>query len=212
MDPRPSASKRVFAWFMRNGDSVNRRLYASYKKDLFREVRGIVLDLGAGTGLNMAFAPETVTHWIAAEPNTAFHVDIQKEAQNHPFTVELSSMDAQALNLPDNSVDTVMSTLVLCSVADPKLVLSEIVRVIKPGGTFVFIEHVLADSNVMQLAQNAFNPLNRVIADGCNCNRDTGSVIEQSGLDIERMDSVQVKGLTPFHKPHIMGYAVKPTR
>jgi ubiquinone/menaquinone biosynthesis C-methylase UbiE len=211
MVSKPSASKKVFAWFMRCGDSVNRKLYAGYKNDLFRNMNGTVLDLGAGTGLNLAFAPDTITKWIAVEPNGAFHVDIKKEAAKHPFPVELSAMDAHNLELPDGSMDMVICTLVLCSVEQPEVVLSEIQRVLKPGGAFVFIEHVKANSRVLKLAQDMFNPLNRAIADGCNCNRDTGSTIRQSGLQIERCDSVMVNGITLFHKPHIIGRAIKPT-
>ncbi len=211
MPAKPGLGKRIFAWFMRSGDSVNRRLYANYKNDLFSHLNGIVIDLGAGTGLNLAFSPDNVTHWIAAEPNTAFHKDIFKEAKNHSFSVEITSIDAHNLQIPDSYVDSVVSTLVLCSVHEPERALSEIVRVMKPGATFVFIEHVVSESPGMRVAQNAFNPLNRVLADGCNCNRDTKSTIERSGLEIVRLDMVNVNGVTPFHKPHIMGLAKKPT-
>jgi ubiquinone/menaquinone biosynthesis C-methylase UbiE len=210
MNTKPAFGKRIFAWFMRNGDSINRKLYSRFKHDLFVNLNGSVLDLGAGTGLNLAYAPRTVTNWIAAEPNSAFHGDILKEAANHPFPVEVSSMDAHRLELPDSSVDGVISTLVLCSVDDPEVVLSEIRRVLKPGAPFIFIEHVVSDRKRLKIAQDVFNPLNKVLADGCNCNRDTKSSIETSGLEIVRCESVQVKGITLFHKPHIMGLAVKP--
>lgn len=207
----PTIGKRIFAWVMRSGDSINRKLYSSFKNDLFRNLRGTVLDVGAGTGLNMAFAPSTVSKWIAAEPNVAFHADINKEATEHSFIVEVSSMDAHKLELPDNSIDGVVSTLVLCSVENQELVLSEIYRVLKPGSLFVFIEHVASDKRSLRIAQDVFNPLNRILADGCNCNRDTLSAIEASSLDIIRFESIELKGLTLFHKPHIVGFATKPT-
>jgi ubiquinone/menaquinone biosynthesis C-methylase UbiE len=207
---KPSTGKKVFAWFMRNGDSVNRKLYAAYKNDLFRNIHGTVLDIGAGTGLNLAYAPDNVTKWIAVEPNGAFHGDIALEAAKHPFPVEISSMDAHRLEIPDSSMEFVVCTLVLCSVDKPKVVLSEIQRVLKPGGSFVFIEHVKANSRILKLAQDMINPLNRIIADGCNCNRDTKSVIAFSGLHIETCESIQVKGITWFHRPHIIGLASKP--
>ena len=210
MTQKPAVGKRIFAWFMRNGDSINRKLYGGYKHDLFRNVRGRVLDVGAGTGLNLAFANNTITHWIAAEPNAAFHDDIRKEAQKHSFPVEISFMDAHRLELTDNSVDAVVSTLVLCSVDQPMVVLSEIRRVLKPGGLFVFIEHVASNSRILKWAQNVFNPLNRAIADGCNCNRDTRTTIALCGLDVDRCDTIDVNGILLFHKPHIMGYATKP--
>lgn len=205
-----TASKRIFAWFMRSGDSVNRKLYAKYKTDLFLHLHGTVLDLGAGTGLNLSFKPGNVTRWIAAEPNRAFHDDIRKEAARHSIPVEISPMDAHRLELTDNSVDAVVSTLVLCSVDEPEKVLSEIRRVLKPGSPFVFIEHVVSDRRGLKMAQDMFNPLNKVLADGCNCNRDTKSVIESSGLIVDRCDPVEVKGITIFHKPHIVGVARKP--
>lgn len=195
---------------MRSGDAVNRRIYGSYKAELFQKLEGVVLDLGAGTGLNLAHAPSTVTTWIAAEPNTAFYPDILQEAHLHPFPVELTTMDAHSLELSDESVDAVVCTLVLCSVDKPDRVLSEIVRVLKPGASLIFIEHVAADAKAHKFAQDVFNPLNRAIADGCNCNRDTISVIKRSGLTLQQWESKKVKGITWFHSPHIMGVAVKP--
>lgn len=197
---------------MRSGDAVNRRIYDSYKAELFGILDGVVLDLGAGTGLNLAHAPSTVTTWIAAEPNTAFHPDILQEAHLHPFPVELTTMDAHSLELSDESVDAVVCTLVLCSVDQPEVVLSEIVRVLKPGAPLIFIEHVAADAKSHKIAQDVFNPLNRAIADGCNCNRDTLSVIKRSGLNLQQYEARKVKGITWFHSPHIMGIAAKPER
>lgn len=194
---------------MRSGDAVNRRIYRDFKSELFKQLSGVVLDLGAGTGLNLVHAPGAVTKWIAAEPNAAFHTDIFKEAAKHRFHVEVSSMDGHKLDLPDESVDGVVCTLVLCSVESPEEVLSEIKRVLKPGAPMVFIEHVASDKRAHKFAQDVFNPLNRAIADGCNCNRDTLSIIRQSGLKVQHVEFRRVRGITWFHSPHIMGYATK---
>lgn len=197
---------------MRSGDAVNRRIYRDFKSSLFKQLRGVVLDLGAGTGLNLAHAPQSVTKWIAAEPNAAFHTDIRSEAEKHRFKVEISSMDGHKLDLPDESVDGVVCTLVLCSVESPDKVLSEIARVLIPGAPFIFIEHVASDKKAHKFAQDVFNPLNRIIADGCNCNRDTLSAIHDSGLKVQFIESRIVKGITWFHSPHVMGVAIKPNK
>lgn len=206
----PSLNKKLFAWFLKRGDPLNHKLYGHLKTDLFRDISGIVLDVGAGTGLNMRYLQPAVTKWIGIEPNTAFHPTIRERAAQHKFQIEIYAADAHHLPFPDSFADNVIVSLVLCSVENADQVVAELYRVIKPGGSCYFIEHVAAPKNTMlRKAQNWFNPLNRVLADGCNCNRDTAEVFRNSKFVMVDLVDHSVKGSMIFHRPHIVGKAAK---
>jgi len=194
---------------MRRGDPLNHRIYAGIKHEWFSVLKGKVLDLGAGTGLNIHYAPAQVTSWIFAEPNLAFSSAIQEYAAKSNIPSEIHPIDAHHITLPDNSVDSVLGTLILCSVEDPDRVLAEIKRILKPGGYFVFIEHVASDHLWTRRAQNGFNPISRRIADGCNCNRATRAVIESAGFEQVAIKEYHLRQMPVFHRPHIAGWAWK---
>jgi ubiquinone/menaquinone biosynthesis C-methylase UbiE len=201
--------KRLFAWFMRRGDPLNHRIYAKIKREWFHYLNGRVLDLGAGSGLNIQYAPAQVQSWIFAEPNTAFTPTIQEYALNTNIPTEILPFDAHSIPLPDESVDALVATLILCSVTDPQKVISEIMRVLKPGGYYVFIEHVASEKVWTRRAQNGFNPISRWIADGCNCNRETRYLIETAGFERVELKEYHLREMPIFHRPHIAGMARK---
>lgn len=201
--------KRFFAWILKKGDRINHKLYRTYKRTLFQNLKGLVVEIGPGTGVNFSYLT-TETEWLGIEPNEAFHEDLLAQAREKGITAKLLSGDAQQIPLDDSTADVVLCTLVLCSVSDPVHAIAEMKRVLKPGGKLVFIEHVAAPKKSrLRLAQEIFNPFNRAIADGCNANRETWIQIEKGGFSRVELSHHRVKGTLKIHAPHVMGYAIK---
>ena len=204
-----SLRKRIFAKIMMLAESANRRLYDRYKHSLLSNISGLVLEIGPGTGINFNFLPGDIT-WMGIETNPAFHRLLLEAAKGGGIAATLLPGDAGHIPTPDNTFDVVFFTLLLCSVEDPAAAVAEMKRVLKPGGRLIFIEHVAArKSSGLRLIQEIVNPVNRIIADGCNCNRETWTIIEHSGFSRVDVQHLRVKGALPFHAPHIMGSAVK---
>ena len=207
--PAPSLGQRFFAWVTyKTANSRNERLDA-HKRELFNSLSGAVLEIGPGTGANLDYYPQGI-HWIGIEPNPAMHGYLRDKAGQSGLTAELRLGHAEQLDVPDCSVDVVVSTLVLCSVGSLIGSLAEVRRVLKPGGRFIFIEHVAApQGSTLRTVQNLVNPLWNVVADGCNLNRETWVEMERAGfasLTYERfMVTGGMSGLTPI----IAGVAVK---
>jgi len=207
--PAPSLGQRFFAWVTyKTANSRNERLDA-HKRELFNSLSGAVLEIGPGTGANLDYYPQGI-HWIGIEPNPAMHGYLRDKAEQSGLTAELRLGHAEQLDVPDCSVDVVVSTLVLCSVGSLIGSLAEVRRVLKPGGRFIFIEHVAApQGSALRTVQNLVNPLWNVVADGCNLNRETWVEMERAGfasLTYERfMVTGGMSGLTPI----IAGVAVK---
>ncbi|WP_412069351.1 class I SAM-dependent methyltransferase [Rubrivirga sp. IMCC43871] len=202
---------RLFAWSLSHADAAQRRLYAARKRPLFETIEGrdgappVVVEIGAGTGLNARHLPAGA-RWVVVEPNVHFHDDIRASAAAHGLALTLSAGTAEALPLAAGAADAVVSTLVLCSVADVDAALAEARRVLRPGGRFVFVEHVAAPSGSMRRGwQRALRAPWGVVADGCRPDRETGRRIEAAGFA-----SV---ALEPFDadlflvSPHIAGVA-----
>ena len=201
--------KRFFAWMLKNGDTYSHQLYGHYKKDLFQNLNGVVVEIGPGTGVNFKYLPHGIK-WVGIEPNEAFNKILQKQAKEKEIEADVLTGDALQIPLPDASADALLCTLVLCSVKDPVKVIDEIKRILKPGGKLIFIEHVAApERSGLRLFQNVFNPVNRIIADGCNCNRETWTYIRQAGFSHVELSHHNMKGTLKFYSPHIMGYAIK---
>ncbi|HVS23126.1 MAG TPA: class I SAM-dependent methyltransferase, partial [Gammaproteobacteria bacterium] len=116
---------------------------------------------------------------------------------------------AERLPLADARFDTVVSTLVLCTVVDPLRALREVWRVLKPGGQFLFIEHVRSDEPRLAKWQDRLNGLNRIVAHGCNCNRSTVDAILQSGFTIRSLEKTVLPKAPPFVRPLVIGTAIK---
>jgi ubiquinone/menaquinone biosynthesis C-methylase UbiE len=206
---KPSLRKRFFAWMLKKSDPLNHQLYGPHKKNLFRNLEGLVIEIGPGTGVNFNYFPSGI-HWIGVEPNQAFHETLEEKAMEAGVDAKILTGDAINIPVPDNTADALICTLVLCSVKNPKSTIAELKRVIKPGGKLFFIEHVAAPKRTtLRAAQNIFNPLNKLFADGCNCNRETWTLIENGGFADVNLSNEKLKGTFKLHSPHIIGFAVK---
>jgi ubiquinone/menaquinone biosynthesis C-methylase UbiE len=201
--------KRFFAWILKKSEAINHIIYDPYKKGLFRNLRGLIVEIGPGTGVNFPYIPSG-TSWIGIEPNVALHETLLKKASKRGINAKLISAKSSFIPLCDNSVDVFISTLVLCSVKNPSEMLSEIRRILKPSGKLILIEHVASSTQPgLLFMQNIFNPFNKIFADGCNCNRRTWLDIEESGFSRVEIRHLNIKGTLFVHKPHIVGYALK---
>src|SRR5215467_3373794 len=144
--PSPSHSgwrARVFAFLLLRVNAKYERLMAARKRSLLGDLRGKVLEIGPGAGVNLRHYDPSV-QWIGIEPNPYMRAYLEKEAERCGLQVDLGTGNAEQLDIADQSIDAVVCTLVLCSVQDVGRVLKEIRRVLKPEGHFVFIEHVAA--------------------------------------------------------------------
>jgi ubiquinone/menaquinone biosynthesis C-methylase UbiE len=207
-DTRRGLRQRLFAWMHFQGEAVEYdAVVAPYKRKLFTDLSGTVLEIGAGTGENFPFYPPGI-QWIGIEPNFYMQEHLLQRAQEYDIQGELRSGLAEKLPAEDASVDVVVSTLVMCSVSDQSVVLREILRVLRPGGRFLFIEHVAAEEHSrLWWGQKLSKPFWRAAADGCNPDRSTAEAIQHAGfshIEIERFSAP----LT-LASPHIAGAATK---
>ncbi len=157
-------------------------------------LQGEVVEIGFGTGHNLPFLPDTVSRVLAVDPLTRGR-DLAREriASSH-CQVEFVGHDGQHLPLADEAADVVLSTWTLCSLEDPVAAIREIRRVLRPTGSFHFVEHGLAPEDGVQKWQNRCNGLNRRVAGGCNINRDIPALISEGGLSIEKLETYYSKG------------------
>lgn len=187
---------------------------APRKKALFAHITAgsTVLDIGIGVGPNLPYMPKGV-RVIGLEPNR--HMWGYSEKRAEELGIELSMLDGTAEEMPlaDASIDHVICTLTLCSVESSERVLTEIGRVLRPGGTFSFIEHVLAGEDEPELRREQYEAEkeHRAMYDGCSPVQDTGAIVEQFShdtgvfkiLQLERFDAAFIGIL----RPHILGIA-----
>jgi ubiquinone/menaquinone biosynthesis C-methylase UbiE len=187
------------------GASMERRWMGARRRRLLAGARGAVLEIGGGTGANLVHYRD-VDRVTIAEPDPFMRSRIGPKLQDSRVPVDVSSAGAEALPFPDGSFDTVVSTLVLCTVPDQEAVLEEIRRVLRPGGRLLFIEHVRAAGSMARW-QDRLEPLWRRLLGGCHPNRDTLAAIEGAGFEIETFESFYppdpLSGLTP----HVQGSA-----
>lgn len=202
-----SPMKRLFAWVLAHGMGHYEQAMGERKRALLSPLRGRVVEIGPGAGVNLHSFPAEV-EWIGIEPNSWLHPYLRAEAARLGRTIELRGGSAENMDLLDASVDAVVSTLVLCSVADPRRIMQEVLRVLKPGGRFVFLEHVAAPrGSGLRRLQRLLRPGWRLFADGCQPDRETWTAIEQAGF--RQVEIEHFRGPIPVIRPHIAGVAEK---
>jgi ubiquinone/menaquinone biosynthesis C-methylase UbiE len=180
------------------------------RHELLASADGRVIEIGAGTGVNLAHYPDAVTELVLTEPEEpmAKRLESKAAAQDRPVTVVRAP--AESLPFPDNSFDTAVCTLVLCTVRDPERTLSELDRVLKPGGQLLFLEHVRSDDPKLAKWQDRIAPFWRRCGHGCNCNRPTPDLIRGSRLEVVEMEEDRLPKAPPIVRPLRVGRAVAP--
>lgn len=193
------------ALYDRLGASMERRWMGRRRERLLEDARGTVLEIGGGTGANLPYY-RNVDRVIVAEPDPFMRKRLVTKLESARVPVEVSAAGAEALPFPGGGFDTVVSTLVLCTVPDQVTALGEIRRVLGPGGRLLFIEHVRATGSMARW-QDRIEPLWGRLLGGCHPNRDTVAALGEAGFEIETFESfyppVLLSGLTP----HIQGSA-----
>ncbi|HEV7125985.1 MAG TPA: class I SAM-dependent methyltransferase [Ktedonobacterales bacterium] len=158
------------------------------RRDSAGRARGVVLEVGAGTGLNFAwYDPARVERVAAIEPDVAMRRYAERRRGTARVPITLTAAPVEALPFADTSFDSVVATLVFCSVGDPAAGLREIVRVLKPGGSLYLVEHVRARGALAARIQDWMVPLTTRFAGNCHWNRDTASTVRAVGLGVVRL-------------------------
>jgi SAM-dependent methyltransferase len=178
----------------------------SRRSALVSNARGCVVEIGAGTGLNIAQYPDGITELVLTEPDAAMRQKLARRLQRHKRAARIVDAPAERLPLADASVDTVVSTLVLCTVADPERTLSEIARVLRPDGQLLFIEHVRASSRFLAACQDYLLEPWRRFACGCCCNRPTVELMRACGFEVAA-DEFVWRGMPTIVHPLVVGRA-----
>ncbi len=168
--------------------------------------QGRVLEIGGGTGLNLPFYDKDVQLTVA-EPNPHMVRRLKRKAEDIGVNVTIVSDVGERLPFRDGEFDSVVSTLVLCSVGNVKHVIEEARRVLKPGGTFFFFEHVVAETKWRRRFQDWFHAPWKYLGDGCNLNRDLAAVIRRSGFESVEIEAFDLPAGAPVVSPRIVGTA-----
>ncbi|CAL9240026.1 unnamed protein product [Arabidopsis halleri] len=215
---RPDWYKELFAWFLSTGMRSYESEIADYKRKLFEKLAGkaeTVLEIGVGTGPNLKyFAGNENVCVFGMDPNhkmEKYACESAREAGMKPENFRFIQGVGEAIPLDDDSMDAVVATLVLCSVSDVTQTLNEIKRVLKPGGIFLFIEHVAAkDGSFFRHVQNILDPLQQVVADGCHLTRNTDLYISAAGFDGgTEINNTAIYSFPWIIRPHVYGAAYK---
>ncbi|HLF66585.1 MAG TPA: class I SAM-dependent methyltransferase [Gammaproteobacteria bacterium] len=182
-----------------------------WRKGLLTDVQGDIIELGCGTGANLAFYPATVNHLVLAEPSAPMRQQLNLKLAAYPhLPVFMVDYSAESIPVADESFDAVVSTLLLCTVKDPKLALTEIHRILKPQGKLLFIEHVAATHQTNRLKwQRRIEPFWKILQCGCHLTRDTEKNILQAGFKFEKINRQSMRGVPGIVRPSIYGEARK---
>lgn len=176
------------------------------RRTLVSEARGLVVEIGAGTGLNVRHYPDSVAELVLTEPERGMRRKLARRIERVGRTARISDAPATRLPFPDASVDTVVSTLVLCTVPDPGGALREIARVLRPGGQLLFIEHIRASSRFSAARQDMLLRPWRAFAGGCVCNRPTLELMRAWGFTV-LADNAVWRGMPAIVHPLAIGRA-----
>lgn len=169
-----------------------------YRRKLVPAARGDVLEIGAGSGLNLPIYGPQVRRLHALDPSGSLLRMARRKVSGHGFPVELLQGSAEQLPLADGAVDTVVSTWTLCSIADVAKALRELRRVLRPGGSLLFVEHGRAPDAGVARWQDRIEPVWKPLAGGCHLTRRIDRLIADAGFEIVELENEYLKGPRPI--------------
>lgn len=196
------------AWIPHLADGLMDRVYGARKRAIYGRLPSTVVEIGPGAGANLRYyAPHTKV--IAIEPNRAVHAHLKARARKYHIDLVIQPIKGEKIDLPDNSVSAVVGTLVLCTVDDPRQVISEVRRILKSGGRYIFLEHVAAMSGTrLRSVQERLLSAWQWLFEGCHLNRDTHLAINRAGFADVDMNCFSMQTRWMPIAPHIFGNAV----
>lgn len=197
-------SARIYDPFVWLGE---RRGMAQRRRDLLAGARGRVLEIGAGTGLNVRHYPSDIDELVLTEPVASMARRLERRAAKREGRPRVVVAAAERLPFADDAFDTVVSTLVLCTVPEPDRALEEIRRVLKPDGALLFIEHLRSDAERWGRWQDRLERPWAAFASGCRCNRKTLDLVEASGMRVAELDRRKWSGMPHVVRPLAIGSA-----
>lgn len=197
--------------YARMSVAADERGVAGHRRRLLAGARGVVIEVGAGNGRNLALYPTAVSRVVAVEPDATLRGLAEQAARTAPVHVEVVRGDADHLPVPDAVADVVVTSLVLCSVPDQASALAEIARVLRPGGELRYYEHVRSARRWIGALEDVVTPVWAVAAGGCHPNRRTADAVRAAGFAVEQEDRFgfrPLRGSPP--SDHVLGLARKP--
>jgi len=203
-----SAVGRINAAILRATDGYAHRLLGARKRALFASLPDTVVEIGPGTGANLRYY-RPGTRLVGLEPNPYMHPVLSAAARRRDVDLDLRADGAERTGLADASVDAVVSTLVLCTVPDQAAALREIVRILRPGGRLVFVEHVRAGRGGYAAVQRFLAGPWRRLFDGCDVRRDTERALRAAGFADVAVERYRMRSAFLPINPQIAGVAVR---
>lgn len=180
-----SLLQAVFLSF--SGENLHQRT-ANLKRSLFAGLSGTVVEIGAGSGDNPMILPASISRYVGVEPNKFLRGNFSGLEKLFPFEAKIIDGLAESLPFPDEFADAVICTFVLCSVRDQHKAITEVMRVLKPGGKFIFLEHIGAPEHTFaRRVQKLCSPLSVCLCGGCRWDRDTGMLIHNAPFHTTRI-------------------------
>jgi len=182
-----------------------------WRSELVKHVHGNVLEIGAGTGANILFYPKNGIELTLSEPDKHMRTQLEEKVKDEGLDhVTISSHTIEENHRPDATFDCVVSTLVCCSVPNLASAFSEIKRILKPDGYFIFLEHVGAEKGTKRRRwQNRLTPLWCKISGNCHLNRETEIALKNAGFTFKEIKRESMRKATPLVRPTIRGIAIK---
>ena len=200
---------RFEAFVLDAGAGMIHKAHGQAKAGAIGAMSGTIVELGPGTGVNMRYYAPGV-HVIGIEPNPLMHQRLRDAATTHGLDLEIRTLRGESIEVGDGEADAVVGSLVLCGVDDSQQVLREVHRVLKPGGTYFFLEHVAAPrgSKTRTIQSVLFRP-HRWLFNGCEITRDTASVIRAAGFSDVQLTEID-QGIRSGHVRHfVVGTAIR---
>jgi SAM-dependent methyltransferase len=180
---------------------------ADRRRQLLARAHGRVLEIGAGTGLNLAYyQPGSVTSLVALEPDGAMRRRLEGRRTEASVPVHVVANGVETADLTDGSFDTIVTTMVLCTVPDLPVAAERVRRWLAPGGCLLFLEHVRAPGS-LGVAQRAVTPVWSLVAGGCHLDRDTLGALRGAGLLIADCDRFPMPAGGPLLRTCVQGMA-----
>lgn len=205
-------SRPIFAWIYEQlARNMERGPVGRYRRELLAPLTGRVIEIGGGTGENLKHYSPLTSQIVFTEPDRFMLKRAKQRSAEQGSGFELVRASGEKLPFKDDSFDSAVATLVLCSVVNQETVIDEIKRVLRPGGTFYFFEHVLdIESEQIAKRQQRWARIWSKVGAGCRPDRSTDDAISAAGLDIIEMKRFPVPGAPKLVRPHILGEARKP--